>query len=153
MDPCSNAESIVPAIKRYTGPPHADGLAEPWAIAKGRPTTVYVNPPYGESCGRWTERCVESWRAGCEVVLLVPSRTDLPWWHRDVATATAVGFWRGRIKFHGASSGAPFPSAVAYWGERGQRFARIFGRRCLVWGRQTAGSLPGTQLGLWAADA
>lgn len=152
LDPCSNAASIVPAQVRYSGPPHVDGLVAPWTV-KGPGTRVYVNPPYGEGVGHWTARCVEAAQLGCEIVLLLPARTDQPWWHRDVATAQAVGFWRGRLRFLGSKFGAPFPSVLVYWGRSPRRFSEVFGGRCLVWGSQTAGALEGNQLGLWPADA
>jgi hypothetical protein len=45
------------------------------------------------------------------VVCLVPARVDTTWWH-DFAAKGEITFLRGRIRFGGCDSGAPFPSAV-----------------------------------------
>jgi hypothetical protein len=45
------------------------------------------------------------------VACLMPARVDTSWWH-DYATCGEIRFLRGRVRFGGASSGAPFPSAV-----------------------------------------
>jgi site-specific DNA-methyltransferase (adenine-specific) len=39
------------------------------------------------------------------------ARVDTAWWH-DVAACGEVRFLRGRVRFGGTRSGAPFPSAV-----------------------------------------
>jgi site-specific DNA-methyltransferase (adenine-specific) len=84
-----------------------DGLAQPWT---GR---VFCNPPYGRSIGKWLERAREAAQSGEAdlVVCLVPARVDTSWWH-DTAATGEVRFLRGRIRFGGTASGAPFPSAV-----------------------------------------
>jgi hypothetical protein len=48
---------------------------------------------------------------GATVVCLVPARTDTRWW-QDCCTAGEVRFVRGRLRFGGTATGAPFPSAV-----------------------------------------
>jgi hypothetical protein len=45
------------------------------------------------------------------VVALVPARPGSAWWHEYVARGE-VEFLRGRLRFGGAASSAPFPSAV-----------------------------------------
>jgi hypothetical protein len=51
------------------------------------------------------------------VVCLVPARVDTAWWH-DYCTRGEIRFLRGRLKFNGAESGAPFPSAVVVFRDR-----------------------------------
>jgi site-specific DNA-methyltransferase (adenine-specific) len=80
-------------------------------------SSTYCNPPYGRGIGLWTEKAVKEAGGGKTVVLLIPSRTDTVWWHRDVMTATEIRFIKGRLKFGGAKQGAPFPSALAIWKE------------------------------------
>ena len=82
-----------------------DGLAQEWAGA------CWMNPPYGREIGRWMAKARDSAAAGAVVVCLVPARTDTRWWH-DHAAHGEVRYLRGRLKFGGASAGAPFPSAV-----------------------------------------
>jgi hypothetical protein len=128
LDPCSNPRSIVGAREEWVA---RGGLRRPWH-GYG---LVYCNPPYGRAIGRWTERCVESAHLGTNVVGLLPARTDTSWWQRDVQRAGLVCFWRGRIKFQGSKSGAPFPSALVFWGDRAfiLRAGEIFrGRGVLV---------------------
>ena len=91
-----------------------DGLAQPWEGC------VWMNPPYGDAIGRWMERAYLEGQRGVTVVCLVPARTDTAWWH-DFAMRGDVRFLRGRLKFGGALSGAPFPSAVVVF--PGQRVA------------------------------
>jgi len=88
---------------------------------------AYVNPPYSQ-CRAWLERCAQEARHGLEVIALVPARTDTRAWHESVfGVARAVCFWRGRIRFVDAAAGAPFPSAVVYWGRAVSRFHAAFG--------------------------
>lgn len=81
-------------------------LEETWA------GIVWVNPPYGRLIGQWTRKGRQSAEAGATVVMLLPSRTDTKWWHEDVMRSSEIRFIRGRLKFGGAMTGAPFPSAV-----------------------------------------
>lgn len=86
-----------------------DGLGRDWG------TSTFVNPPYGRVIGRWTAKARHEASLGKTVVLLIPSRTDTIWWHRDVMTADEIRFVRGRLKFGDATNSAPFPSAVVVW--------------------------------------
>ena len=53
------------------------------------------------------------------VVMLLAARPDTRWWHEWVAgKATEVRFVKGRLKFGGSESGAPFPSAVVVYDKR-----------------------------------
>lgn len=108
LDPCSNPQSIVRAhVEWWRG-----GLGRSW----NGYGLVYCNPPYGDGVGDWTSRCVKAADRGEDAVGLLPVRSDLLWWHRDVARAAAVCYWRGRVHFLGARTGAPFPSAIVFWG-------------------------------------
>jgi site-specific DNA-methyltransferase (adenine-specific) len=70
-----------------------------------------MNPPYGREIGKWMKKAVEEWKRGNTVVCLVPARTDTAWWH-DYAIKGEIRFIRGRLKFGGGKSSAPFPSAI-----------------------------------------
>ena len=84
----------------------ADGLAREWG------NSTFVNPPYGRTISLWTSKAVREWRRGNIVVMLIPSRTDTIWWHRDIMQADEIRFIKGRLKFGNATNSAPFPSAV-----------------------------------------
>lgn len=72
----------------------------------------WMNPPYGKEIRKWMEKAyTESRINGATVVCLVPARTDTAWWH-EYAMRGEVRFVRGRLKFGGSKSGAPFPSAI-----------------------------------------
>ncbi len=93
-----------------------DGLSKPWA------GSVWLNPPYGSEIGKWMKKAAETNRGGV-TVCLVPARTDTAWWHEYVVGhATEVRFIRGRLKFGGSQSGAPFPSAVVIYDKRPKRY-------------------------------
>jgi hypothetical protein len=119
LDPCSDGPtSLVPASRRLTRAD--DGLAQLWS---GR---VFLNPPYGRDIGRWVEKLVSSYEQGhvAEAIALLPARTDTTWF--AVLASYPVCFVRGRVRFVGASSGAPFPSAVVYLGRNPLRFYDVF---------------------------
>jgi len=129
LDPCSNSEGepSVPADVRYVEAD--DGLAQPWS---GR---VYMNPPYGVTIGAWTAKLREEYADGnvSEAIALVPARTDTDWW-RDLNDAV-ICFVRGRLRFSGSANSAPFPSALAYFGDRRDAFVAGVGDLGDIWVR------------------
>jgi len=94
-----------------------DGLSKPWG---GH--TVWLNPPYGSTIGRWVAKAyTEAKDNGARVVMLLPSRTDTAWFHDYVMKAHELRFLKGRLQFEGAPSSAPFPSVVAVFDGPGDR--------------------------------
>lgn len=125
LDPCSNEQSIVGALAMMTTRSANDGgLGADWALYGD---TVYVNPPYGRGIGEWVTKCMvqSEENPSMEIIALLPARPDTKWF-QHAWSADAICFWRGRIKFIGAKSGAPFPSAVCYWGPNRYTFATVF---------------------------
>jgi site-specific DNA-methyltransferase (adenine-specific) len=103
LDPCATPETAK-CPRFFT--PADDELRQEWA---GR---VFMNPPYGRAIAAWMRKAWESSQTTAElVVYLVPARTDTGWWH-EYAGRGDVRFLQGRLRFGGAKSGAPFPSAV-----------------------------------------
>lgn len=89
-----------------------DALRQSW---RG---TVWMNPPYGREIADFMRKAYEESLGGATVVCLVPSRTDTGWWHRYAKRGQVIHL-RGRLKFGGAPSSAPFPSAIViFWGGR-----------------------------------
>ena len=84
-----------------------DGLAPLFCRWHGK--RVFCNPPYGPQIADWLRRGFEAEIA----VYLLPARTDTRWFHRlCLPYATEIRFVRGRLKFGGSTTGAPFPSMV-----------------------------------------
>ena len=131
LDPCTSIENPTGAQEFFI--PADDGLKQDWEVWK--PGVIYVNPPYGREQALWIGKCateaVANYRDGSElhgeILLLVPARTDTAHWHHGVlGHADAVCYIKGRLKFRGAKSSAPFPSALAYYGDRPHDFKHHF---------------------------
>lgn len=74
--------------------------------------TGWLNPDFTNGIGRWLERAKMSAIANdATVVCLVPARTETKAWF-DHARFGQVRFIKGRLKFKGAPTSAPFPSAL-----------------------------------------
>jgi len=78
----------------------------PW-----RSESNWMNPPYGRGIGAWIEGASVS-----NCVCLLPARVETKWFQTVWEKASAVCFIRGRLKFVGAKSCAPFPSCIAVFG-------------------------------------
>ena len=131
LDPCTTLDNPVGAEEFFT--PADDGLSKDWQMERGG--LIYVNPPYGRELKKWVGKVVsetsrrpfQSNRLGTEVILLIPARPDTANWQQGIFNnADAVCFVQGRIKFRGAHSGAPFPSALVYFGDREEDFCKHF---------------------------
>ena len=90
--------------------PDMDGLQQPW---QGR---VWCNPPYGRQIGKWVEKAANAVESDV-VVMLLPARTDTKWFHEYIYNRAEIRFLKGRLKFGGGRSGAPFPSMVVVFRE------------------------------------
>lgn len=76
----------------------------------------WMNPPYGRTIGVWMAKAWRERLEGATVVCLVPARTDTRWWHDNIpGKAAEVRFLKGRLKFGGSDSAAPFPSALVVY--------------------------------------
>jgi len=106
LDVCALPESAK--CKRFFSPAD-DGLAQKWA------GVCWMNPPYGQVIGEWMRKAAEAASDGATVVCLVPARVDTAWWW-DYCLFGEIRFLRGRLKFGGAETSAPFPSAVVVFG-------------------------------------
>lgn len=102
LDVCATPDNAKCA--RYFTP-EQDGLSQKWG------GVCWMNPPYGRTIGQWVRKAYESAQQGATVVCLLPARTDTAWWH-DYCMKGQITFIRGRLKFGGSRSSAPFPSAV-----------------------------------------
>ena len=106
LDPCANSKSHH---GEYWLTEEEDGLKYDWTAY----SSVYMNPPYGKEIGKWVEKAMNTAKdSETKVVCLLPARTDTRWWHDFVTKAKEIRFLKGRVKFGGSKTGAPFPSAI-----------------------------------------
>jgi phage N-6-adenine-methyltransferase len=82
-----------------------DALSQTWE------GICWMNPPYGKTTALWMRKAYESAQQGATVVCLVPSRTEMRWWH-EYAIKGEIRFVQGRLKFGGMPYNAPFPNAI-----------------------------------------
>lgn len=86
-----------------------DGLLQDWSGE-----IVWCNPPYGKGViEKWVEKAYRSCREdGTIVVLLIPSRTDVGYFHRFILYRSEIRFIRGRLKYNNVKYNAPFSSMI-----------------------------------------
>ena len=91
---------------------NVDGLAtlfQPWEGHR-----VFINCPY-DRIGKWLLRAKDA----PLTVWLLPARVDTKWFHNIVLPyATEIRFIKGRLKFGGVSTNAPFPSMIVVFDQR-----------------------------------
>ncbi|KKN10502.1 hypothetical protein LCGC14_1035870 [marine sediment metagenome] len=85
--------------------PGFDGLKKEWGRVN------FVNPPF-KNISEWMKKGWKEFRLGKTVVFLIPSRTDTKWWHDYVMRSSEIRFIKGRLRFSGSKTNAPFPSAI-----------------------------------------
>lgn len=93
-----------------------DGLSQPWA-----PHSVWCNPPYS-NIAAWVAKAWEEYRAGAQVVMLLPAnRTEQRWWQehiepfRDGKGPLETEFYARRINFGvPGNEGAKFNSSSPF---------------------------------------
>ena len=107
LDPCATPDNAKCA-KFFTK--EQDGLKQDWSGER-----VFCNPPYGRAIGAWVKKCHDEAQKGTLVVMLIPARTDTSYFHDYIYHKAEIRFIRGRLKFGGASQGAPFPSMVVIY--------------------------------------
>lgn len=78
-----------------------------------RPESIFMNPPYGRGIKPFVNHLNEVCINGTTGVALLPARTDTKWFQTVWSHANVAVFFRGRLKFKGAPSSAPFPSCLA----------------------------------------
>ena len=86
-----------------------NGLIQDWGT-----NICWMNPPYSQ-LKKWLEKAYTSSLNGATVVCLIPARTDTKAWWNFVEGKAEVRRRKGRIKFVGAKSSAPFPSCIVIY--------------------------------------
>lgn len=105
LDPCAGEDNHK-CEEYFTR--EQNGLIQDWGGFR-----VFCNPPYGKEISDWVQKCYEEGhKENTLVVMLIPARTDTKYFHDYILHRAEVRFVRGRLKFGGASTGAPFPSML-----------------------------------------
>lgn len=106
LDVCASPENTKVADCYFT---EADnGLVQSWGGFH-----CWMNPPYGAGISLWVQKAVREAELGALVCCLLPARTDTRWWQGLIGPhASLIKFLPGRLRFKGAKSSAPFPSAI-----------------------------------------
>jgi len=117
LDPCSARGNPTRALEFW----YRHGISRNWFIFRWSGLT-FVNPPYSQ-IRKWIGKVILESQNGWQVkpleaVILVPARTDRPWFQSSLNTAQVVTFVRGRLRFKHARYDAPFPSVLFYYGPR-----------------------------------
>lgn len=126
LDPCTTEANPVGAGRFYTKAD--DGLSLAWYLTG----LAFVNPPYSRgSLQKWADKCLmEARRIDRDILLLVPADPSTAWSRTLLENAEAMAYWHKRIAFIRPDgtyeAGAKQPSAMYYFGERVERFRRIF---------------------------
>ena len=105
LDPCAD-EFNHKCDKYFTK--EQDGLKQDWGGYR-----VYCNPPYGRNIDEWVKKAYEEGhKENTLVCMLIPARTDTKYFHEYILNRAEIRFVKGRLKFGGSNSNAPFPSMV-----------------------------------------
>lgn len=108
LDVCATTENAK--CERYFTK-ETNGLVQDWGG-----NICWMNPPYGRQIKEWIKKAyLSSLKPNTRVVCLLPARTDTRWFH-NYCVKGEIWFIRGRLKFGGAKTGAPFPSMVVIFG-------------------------------------
>ena len=78
---------------------------------------LFVNPPYSKLklIPEWLKKQLDN---GCEVVLLIPARTDTSYFHEMLKFNPKIEFVKGRLHFNDSKNSAPFPSIFMFFKEK-----------------------------------
>lgn len=109
LDPCATSQNKK-CSNFFTK--KDNGLEQDWGGFR-----VFCNPPYGRNVtGLWVKKAYEeSQKPNTLIVCLVPSRTDTKWFHDYIWGKAEIRFVKGRLKFGGSKTAAPFPSMVVIY--------------------------------------
>lgn len=117
LDPCSTKENAK-CKKFFTK--EDDGLSKSWTNE-----TVFMNPPYCGQTGAWIKKAYDEFNATKDdwnpttVVCLITCSPDRSYWHDYIFPfASQIRFIRGRLKFEGSKTTAPFPSAIVIFSNK-----------------------------------
>lgn len=106
LDPCADESNNLEVPIYYTK--EGNGLTITWH------DNAFINPPYSD-IESWVDKTKSEFNNKTKNihVMLLPSRTDRPWFRKLLLGAQTIVFLKKRVRFSGMKSGAPFPSIIA----------------------------------------
>ena len=115
FDPCPNINRILSGTHCYNG----FDATEDWHGKVGKRGS-FINPPFS-NIAPFILPAFEAASSEIPTVMLVPSRTDTPWWHTAMTLGKVIHI-RGRVKYvdpiSGLVGGAPsFASSLLLFGQ------------------------------------
>jgi phage N-6-adenine-methyltransferase len=126
LDPASSeaAQRVVEAKRFFSK--EDNGLTQPWH------GNVWLNPPYTQpEIAQFSSKMVEETSAGRVKagIMLTHNYTDTAWFHGLAASADAICFTRGRVKFYNGSGDIAAPTqgqTFFYFGPDADGFSERF---------------------------
>ena len=71
---------------------------------------LYINPPFSK-ISEWVNYGLKQYFINhCEVIFLIPARTDTKYFHELLSYSPDIYFIKGRLHYNESKTGAPFPS-------------------------------------------
>jgi phage N-6-adenine-methyltransferase len=135
LDPATSevANQVVGASVIYTA--EINGLDQDWG------GNVWMNPPYAQPLiAQFSEKVASEYEAGNieQAIVLVNNATETGWFHRMAASASAVCFPKGRIRFWhpDRTTAAPLQGqAILYFGNNEGAFISNFSQFGICYGK------------------
>jgi len=115
LDVCATSENTKCELF-YS--PEQDSFSMPWNVKDPVTTFAWMNPPYGKEIKDWIAKADAETINNVVTVALLPSRTDIKWFHDYIYKKHEIRFIKGRLKFVGGEGPAPFPSMFVIFKEK-----------------------------------
>lgn len=109
-------------LEMFGGPPHNACRESALPLEANWIGPQFINIPTGEPIEVWAAKAADQAARGVEIVLLARCDTGTKGFARIWNQSDAVCFLRGRLRLGGKHRDAPYPSLLAYYGRRAQRF-------------------------------
>ena len=127
FDPCPNHKRLLDGAITHLEEAKYDGLLEPWDDYN-----VFVNPPFSD-IAPWVEKADKKRDPDQKVILLLPVRSDQPWFFNCSQEAELI-FIRGRVNYVDINSTkksrASFPSMLMIFGPDTQEGFGVWWPKC-----------------------
>ena len=72
---------------------------------------LFINPPFSQM-SKWVDMAIHCALRGCEVWLLMPTRTDTKYFKKLADFHCVIWFFTGRLHFNDGKNSAPFPTML-----------------------------------------